>query len=80
MKLIRLTTLEQRYLFVFMISPLIGGLGLELSRQFFSSFLVISQFDISLFILAASIRPLHHLISDQHHELDNLQVRFLGKC
>ncbi|KAI8927568.1 hypothetical protein BC831DRAFT_170890 [Entophlyctis helioformis] len=58
-----LERLESRLLLLFVASPILGGLGLYLATRYIASIAFISELYIVLFVLAASVMPLFHLIS-----------------
>jgi hypothetical protein len=70
----KLQFMESKYLLFCLASPVMGGLLLEIFRRRMSTFLVLSQFDIMLFILAASIRPILLLSELSKQQIQELQV------
>lgn len=70
----RIKDLERRYLYLILSSPILGGLGLEVARRQFPTFVVISSLDICLFILTASIRPFTHLKTLAKADIESIPV------
>lgn len=65
--------LEQFHLFLVAASPIIGALGLWFTKTYLMTSNLITNFNIFIFALAAGIRPVMHITSDQKNRAILLQ-------